>query len=274
MESKNVIALKRHPMNIKFTNTWYTSQVPDNLDDYVVVDVTSRCIRDKSFMKDHPTFHKDVSPLYVGPITASDGMEAKVFEHFWQASKVYPCHFANGELTSDYFSWRKMWFNKPFSYREKVYSRHPYYLLGYQKNDCLFSVYYENGKYIHLDYIEARKKLYIPEYAKFIVNTESYKWLKRLYDQGKKIALVDFDGYNYTYDGALKKLYKGYLNKCHNQKVKPMVNEEDFLNLRSVTDVVNCGFTPMGHSFVIKMLLEGDIEVVDNKVIDHIGVLN
>ena len=38
MGNKNVVLLKHHPMNVKFTNPFYTSQVDDNLEDYVVID--------------------------------------------------------------------------------------------------------------------------------------------------------------------------------------------------------------------------------------------
>jgi hypothetical protein len=39
-------------------------------------------------------------------------------------------------------------------------------------------------------------------------------------------------------------------------------------------DVVNCPFMPAGHSFVIKALLQGDLEVTKaGEVIDHSGML-
>ena len=38
-------------------------------------------------------------------------------------------------------------------------------------------------------------------------------------------------------------------------------------------DVLNCNFMLAGHGFVLKALLQGDLEVVDGKVIDNIGVL-
>jgi hypothetical protein len=37
--------------------------------------------------------------------------------------------------------------------------------------------------------------------------------------------------------------------------------------------LVNCSFMPVGHGCVIKALLQGDIEVVDDEVIDHAGIL-
>ena len=260
-------------MNVKFTNTWYTSQVEDNLNDYVIVDVTSRVKCDKEFINNHPSFPKDVSPFFVGPITSSDGLTAHIFEHYWQASKVFPCHVDDkGNIKEEFWKWRKEWFDKE-KVTDKTASRRPHSLLGYSDKDCLFSVYYANGVWERLSYVEARKKMYIPDYAKYIVQTESYKWLKEQYDEGKKIALVDFDGYNYGYDKAKEKLYNSYINKCKKNHVEPTKSLQDYLGLNTIKDVIDCSFTPAGHGFIIKMLLEGDLEVKDGQLIDHIGVL-
>ena len=274
MESKQVVVLKHHPMNLKFTNSWYKDQVEDNLEDYTVVDVTSRVMRDKAFMSAHPTFARDVSPFYVGPVVSSDGLIAQIFEHYWQASKVFPCHIDdNGNIKEEYWKWREDWFNKT-KVTDKAASRRPHSLLGYKDRDCLFSVYYNNGVWERLSYVEARKKIYIVDYAKYVVNTEAYKWLKELYDKGNKIALIDFDGYNYYYNHAKEKLYQNYINKCRKNGINPTKSLKDFMGLNTMVDVVNCAFTPAGHGFIIKMLLEKDLEVKDGQIIDHIGVLN
>lgn len=274
MENTNIITLKHHGKNLKFTNPFYKNQVDDNLNDYIVVDVTSRVTMDKAFMSAHPTYAKDISPFYLGPVELKDGTKANIFEHLWQASKVYPCHIdaSTGEPNNDYWAWRKKWFDQPKVINKKE-SRRPHSLLGYKDNQALYSLYYEDGTYKHLSYVEARKKIYIPEYAKLIVKTESYKWLKGLYDEGKKIALVDFDGYNYYSTKAKEKLYNSYLSKCERNGVAPTKSLIDFLRLNTMRDVINCAYTPAGHGFIIKMLLEGDLEVVDNKVIDHINIL-
>jgi hypothetical protein len=36
---------------------------------------------------------------------------------------------------------------------------------------------------------------------------------------------------------------------------------------------VNFADTPVGHAFVVKALLQGDLEVIDGKVIDNVGML-
>jgi hypothetical protein len=67
-----------------------------------------------------------------------------------------------------------------------------------------------------------------------------------MYNEGKKIALVDFDAWNYY---------------------GPELDQEI-----TIKEVVNNPLFKVGHGYVIKMLLQGDIEVIDGKVIDHIGV--
>ena len=274
MKENKVILLKHHPMNLKYTNGWYTSQVEDDLKDYVIVDVTSRVTRDKKMMNDHPSIHKDFSPFFMGPVKTSDGLTAHIFEHFWQASKVFPCHVDDsGEVNEKYLEWRKEWFSKE-KVSNKTISRRPHKLLGYEDGDCLYSVLYENGTYKHLNYVEARKKIYIKEYAKLVAKTDSFKWLKDLYNKGQKIALVDFDGYNFYSSKAKEKLYNSYLNKCKKNKIIPTHSLQEFLDINDIKDAINCGFTPAGHSFIIKMLLEKDLEVVGDEVIDNIGVLD
>ena len=64
--------------------------------------------------------------------------------------------------------------------------------------------------------------------------------MKSLVDQGEKIALMDFDGFNYYCEEAMKIRYRAYVLKCKKEK---------------------------------RPILQGDLEVVDGKVIDHVGML-
>ena len=47
-------------------------------------------------------------------------------------------------------------------------------------------VYFDkDGNLEKLDYVSSRKKVYIPEYAKLIVNTDSFKYLKEIFTFSK-----------------------------------------------------------------------------------------
>jgi hypothetical protein len=80
-----------------------------------------------------------------------------------------------------------------------------------------------------LTYIEARKKIYIPMYAEAVKDTETFKHLKNAYMTLGDITLWDFDGYDFR---AMKRNYD---------------------------DVINDPEKKVGHSFVLAMLLEGEL---------------
>lgn len=89
-----------------------------------------------------------------------------------------------------------------------------------------------------LNYIEARKKIYIPIYARAVIKSSSFEKLLELYKTSEKdIYLLDFDGYN------------------HIKKRK------------SIEEVINDPKEKMGHGFVIWMLLIKYIGQKENKQI-------
>ena len=273
MENTNILLLRHHPMNVHFTNTFYTSQTKNDLGEYTIIDVTSRVTRNKEFMEQHPRFARDLSPFYAGPVTSSDGVRAEFFEIFWQCGKVYPCHDDNGKPNDAYFEWRNYFYSQTECTKDLM--RHTCKSLGYEHKDARYFAYFdkEQGDYIPLGYVEARKKIYFPEYAKLIYNTESFQYLKSLVDSGKKIALVDFDACNYNEPCAMQKEYTAYVNKCKKNKVAPTLTEDDFTNIKSLKDLINAPFMKVGHGCVIKALLQGDLEVVDGEVVDYAGLL-
>ena len=274
MENKNILLLRHHPINVHFTNSFYISQTEDDLGDYMIFDVTSRVERNREFMELHPTFAQDLSPFFVGPITSADGVEAKIFEIFWQCGKVYPCHDDNGKPNAAYFEWRNEFYSKTECPRDLM--RHACKSLGYNHNDARYFAYFdqEKEKWTQLSYVEARKKIYFPEYAKLIYNTESFQYLKSLVDSGRKIALVDFDAANYNEECAMKKEYVAYLNRCKKDKFTPTLSEENFVNIDSLKKLINTPFMKVGHGCAIKALLQGDLEVVNGEVVDHAGILS
>lgn len=265
MENTNIIGLRLHFTRIKYDNTFYKNQCA-KIGDYIVIDCTSR----------NKEFAEDLSPFFLGPAVGPDGATAATVEQLFQCGKVYPCHDDGGKPNDEFFKWRNMMYGKNPQDLSKQDLRHPQKQLGYEASDCLYFPWYdtEKGEYMPLGYVSSRKKVYIPNYAKLVSQTPGYKRLKQLVDEGKKIALADFDTYNYYDDGAKKKKYESYINKCKADNVAPMATLEDFLNIKTMKDVLSCSFIPAGHAFVIKALLQGDLEVVDGVVVDHTGVLD
>jgi len=116
----------------------------------VCIDCTSM-----SKSKDFPV--RELSPLYLGPVVCPDGLIAKTLENAWQYAKVYR-ELADGigRPKPEYFEWRKEGFEAP------VVERYP---MGAGAVP-LCSYWMVDGKYRKLDYIEARKQIYIPNYAR------------------------------------------------------------------------------------------------------------
>lgn len=168
------------------------SKVPSG---YVVIDTTSSS-----------GTYKDLSPfMLVAP-------PAKRFENLWQFSKVYKQHIGiDGLPNALWFDWRQKGFQDERAHR---------YPAG--KGAVPEYSFWDGQK---LQYIEARKQIYIPEYAKNVKLTQSYSILSRLYAEGQDIVLLDYDAYDHQSLGM------------------------------TLVDVVNNPNRKMGHAFVLCIML-------------------
>lgn len=156
---------------------------------------------------------KGLSPFFLGPVVLYNGFIAQNVENAWQFSKVYKNHVDEfGEPTTDYFEWAEK------GWKDKYAHRYP---MG--KGSVPLYSYWAGQK---LGYIDARKKIYAPLYARSVVNTEEFSTLLDIYESDDSFALVDFDGYDYL-----------------------------SMNM-SLQDVMNEPKMKMGHAFVLAMLLK------------------
>ena len=81
-----------------------------------------------------------------------------------------------------------------------------------------------------LDYIQARKEVYARLYAENVERTDAFKKVKELYDAGHTIVFQEWDGYDHI---VLK---------------------------MSLKEVINDPSRIMGHSFVLAMMLQRELE--------------
>jgi hypothetical protein len=176
-------------------------------------------------------WQRDLSPFYLGPCPLYWDLSARIMENAWQFSKVYPEYDNDGEPTEKYFDWANKGWNS------KSPQRYP---MGKGKKP-LYS-WWDGKTYT---YVEARKKIYIPLYARAVVNTKGFKHLQELYldvcaanlgvtDSAlvKTIYLKDYDAYRHEDKGM------------------------------TLTDVMNNPDKKMGHAFVLMMLLTRDPAVL------------
>lgn len=126
-----------------------------------------------------------LSPFYCGPVPLYPGAgmaESRTVENAWQYSKVYPPHVGPlGDPTPDYFRWAQEGWSR---------ERGDRYPMGKSAKPA-FSWWAGES----LGCIEARKKIYIPLYAKAVLQTEAFAQLLGLYKSQGEITLWDFDGY-------------------------------------------------------------------------------
>jgi len=162
------------------------------------------------------TWSRGLSPFFIDPCKLYGNYIAKRMENAWQYSKVYKCHIDyNGNPTANYWKWAKTGWADDWAHRYPMGK-------GAKPEYSLWA-----GE--QLGYIEARKKIYIPLYARAVKKTVAYKKLKTIYNSGQSIYLWDFDGYD-------------------NEKLG-----------MSLTDVLECPTKTMGHAFILARMLEKGI---------------
>lgn len=161
-----------------------------------------------------------LSPFLLGPCETKTGRISQNFENFWQYLKVYKRDAdASNEPTEHYWTWMEAGFANPKAVR---------YPMG-RGAVPLYSLWYnEHGIPHHLGYIDARKHIYGPYYAKLVQQTPAYKQLAELYNSQSHLILRDYDGYDHD------------------------------SNNMTLTEVLNNPRKKMGHAFVLKMLLTND----------------
>jgi hypothetical protein len=190
---------------IKIINFKYKEQVGD-----IIVNTTSRS----------NNWSQGLSPFLCGPVKLYGNYTSKNVENAWQYSKVYDSLDHLDQLknpNSKYFEWAQAGWNAIRAER---------YPAG--RNAIPNYCYWDNKK---LDYINARKQVYVPLYAETVKNTEAFKKLEKLYrDKFDPIEdtlyLQDFDAHNLT-PGAFT-----YVELYNNPHIK------------------------VGHGYVLAMLLD------------------
>jgi len=161
--------------------------------------------------------YKDLSPFVLGPVKAFAGNEAQNFENFWQYHKVYRQYVGpDGEPILEWYDWHIGGFEAIRANR---------YPMGKGVKPA-YSFWHGE----HLGYIDARKKIYAPIYAKYVVETDSFKKLRAIYESGEIVVLRDYDAYDHIKLGM------------------------------SLKDVINNPGRKCGHAFVLAMILTGELE--------------
>jgi hypothetical protein len=99
-------------------------------------------------------------------------------------------HVRDRKLTPEYFNWRKTGMNNPEPVRCPVGWAH--------RKECLFSLEFDkppNSKTNpRLDYIQARQKIYLPQYLAAVKKHEKFVDLKQRLANGENLLIIEIDG--------------------------------------------------------------------------------
>lgn len=154
-------------------------------------------------------FHADLSPMVLGPVFIDGELFAHNIEDGWQGCKVWSFHMrghfdagspslwtddpSSALHTYEEMKWLPEWLKwskyvrlsgegKRHRNKSKSNSVNPNVPLG---------SFYKGQM---LGYVEARKQMYIPWYAELILLTDSFQYLKKRFDAGTSLVLLDPDG--------------------------------------------------------------------------------
>lgn len=144
----------------------------------------------------------------LGPYHLKDN-QGRIFENIWQGSKVYQkvpatiqrysrfdnkiiwnhpaeTHIdQNGNLTQTYWNWREKLMNCQYHIRYPVGFHH--------RHQCLYAIANENDL-TKLDYIEARKKIYLKSYCDLVKKQPKFLELKNRLVNGENLLIIEVDG--------------------------------------------------------------------------------
>jgi len=204
--------------------------------DPVIYDVLNINCTSGSMNKINGFYARTFSPMILGPVIEEEifgqgDQTAIIFENYWQYSKIFIDldHLKDGEITDKWLKFREYGFSKTIG------DRHP---KGTKTNEVKFvsngkrfyrylnatSSYYLGSYY---DYISSRKIIYAPIYAHLVSQTDAFRELKKLIDEGLDVQILDFDVLNGSHEVTLEFL-------------KDRINDPNF---------------PFGHGYVLAGLL-------------------
>jgi hypothetical protein len=185
-----------------------------------------RCVYSRDGKRKDPSF-PGFTPIIVltkssaygelGPYVLKD-QKGRIIENVWQASKVYPrvpkvrqkaskyddkivwayseeVHATWDETTrtynlnQNYVKWRSKLANCPDPVR---------YPVGFDfRHECLFAMAENPDGSINttpLDYIESRKKIYVPIYVEAATRSPTFSHLKHRLQKGESLLIIEVDG--------------------------------------------------------------------------------
>lgn len=196
----------------------------------------------------------------LGPYVLKD-KENRIMENIWQFSKVYKkvpyskqrysrwdsriiwehpseTHVdSEGKPNDKYWFWRKKGMNAKEPIRYPVGKK-------YAKT-CLYSL--SEDLHERLDYIEARKKIYVPLYSSLVQKQPKFKKLKKKLENGENLLIIEVDG---PHQESLEYYQKEYGVSKDFIEESTMLATKENLNI-----MLNDPKHPFGHGYCLAAAL-------------------
>lgn len=195
----------------------------------------------------------------------------RIMENLWQFSKVfrgdskgfvptsasifwkYPRHkqLENDQITKDYLEWREQGMNNNMAVRYPASKKY--------KNTVAFSLVKSDIVSLDnppLNYIEARKQIYIPTYTRLLIKTPQFQELRNRWLSGENLLILDIDGPRSTSLNYYMSTYNLGINFIQNNSMEATYNNIDIM--------MNDPKHPFGHGYCIALALLNSININDN----------
>lgn len=229
-----------------------------------------RCVFDKNGRRTDPSFENFTSILVLmkghnewgtlGPYELKDE-NGIIFENYYQACKVYPDvpkstqrysrwdnrviwqhesekHHDKSGILPAYWLWREKLMKNKFAVRYPVGFHH--------RHKCLFSIKDQNTNK-KLNYIEARKQIYLPEYCRLVREQKKFHELKKRLENGENLLIIEVDG---PHQESMDYYRENYgVDKKFIQRDTVIANDENLHIL------LNDDTHPFGHGYCLAIAL-------------------
>lgn len=147
-------------------------------------------------------------------------------------------HYKDGKITDEYWNWRKKLMYNKYAVR---------YPVGFNNmKNCLFAISDDNLEE-RLDYISARKKIYVPEYIRLVKQHKKFIELKEKLNRGQNLLIIEVDGPHLESLPYYKEKYN--INDDFIQRDTMLVNKDN------INVMINDGLHPFGHGYCLAIAL-------------------
>lgn len=190
-----------------------------------------------------------------------------IMENKWQFSKIYNYvpktteyysrydkkiiwdhphekHIIDNKITKEYIQWRNKGFSNKYAVRYPVGFKHRKNVIG-----CIKDIKVKDVKENVLNYVDARKEIYVPEYCRLVEKKEQFKEFVEMLKDKKNLMIIEVDGPKSSSLDYYKEKYK--------VDNKFIINNTMLATISNLKIMLNDTLHPFGHGYCLATSLLG-----------------